>query len=397
MKFSLIYEAQLTDTSRDSEYRCFHDMVEQVLLAEKLGFDNIWAVEHHALTQYAHMSSSETFLAYIAGKTERIGIGHGVVCLPPKMNHPIKVAERIGMLDILSNGRVHFGIGKGGTQTEAGAFGYELSELTDAVNEAAYLIPRLMTEEFIEHRGKHVTIPGRAVWPKPYQRPHPPMYMACSREDSIQLAAARGLGALVMGFSGPEEVARKNQIYRECFRKRRAEDQVGLRPTEHFAALCPAIVLKDREEARRIGLRGQRFFIEAIEHFYAGGPPPVVDDASAEASMQAIRDRREQMIAHLGEERIEITEEQLATLDAASYGLEPDAYGTVENAIRYVQRLIDSGADEILFLAQMGTVPHSAIMETIANIGGHLIPHFKAAGKSAGGQRRVSVGEAAGA
>ena len=379
MKFSIIYEAQLTDISRASEYQMFQDMVEQVQFAEKMGFDTIWAVEHHALTRYAHMSSSETFLAFIAGKTERIGIGHGVVCLPPKMNHPIKVAERIGMLDILSKGRVHFGIGKGGTPTEAGAFGYELSELTEAVDEATYLIPKLMTEQHIEHYGKHVTIPGREIWPKPYQYPHPPMYMACSREDSLNVAGSRGIGALVMGFSGPDEIARKNKIYREAFRNRKPEDQVGFRPTEHFAALCPAIVMNDRDQARRIGLRGQRFFIEAIEHFYAGGPPPVVEELSPEDAMRAIEDRKERMITFLGEEKIEITSDQLC-----NYGMEPDAYGTPENAIRYVKRLIDSGADEIMFLMQMGTVPHEAIMETIHNIGTYLIPVLseEAAGKA---------------
>lgn len=377
MKFSLIYEAQLTDTSRASEYQMFQDMVEQVQLAEEMGFDTVWAVEHHCLTQYAHMSSSETFLAFIAGKTERIGIGHGVVCLPPKMNHPVKVAERIGMLDILSKGRVHFGIGKGGTQTEAGAFGYDLADLTEGVEEATYLIPRLMTEQFSEHHGKHVTIPGRSVWPKPYQDPHPPMYMACSREDSLKIAGSRGIGALVMGFSGPDEIARKNIIYREAFRDRKVEEQVGFRPTEHLAALCPAIVLDDREEARRVGLRGQRFFIEAIEHFYAGGPAPVVDDLSAEEQLAAIKDHRDKMISHLGEEKIEITAAQLADLDAAQYGVELDSYGTVENCIRYVQRLIDAGADEILFLNQMGTVPHWAIMETIRNIGTHVIPRLR--------------------
>jgi len=378
MKFSIIYEAQLTDTSRVSEYQMFQDMVEQVQFAEKMGFDTIWAVEHHALTQYAHMSSSETFLAFIAGKTERIGIGHGVVCLPPKMNHPIKVAERIGMLDILSKGRVHFGIGKGGTQTEAGAFGYDLAELGEAVEEATYLIPKLMTEQFVEHYGKHVTIPGRAIWPKPYQDPHPPIYMACSREDSLRTAGSRGIGALVMGFSGPDEIARKNVIYRESFRDRQASDQVGFRPTEHLAALCPTIVLDDREQARRIGLRGQRFFIEAINHFYAGGPAPVVDDdLSAEEQLAAIKDHREVMISHLGDEKIELTAAQLSDLDASQYGVELDAYGTVENATRYVQRLIDAGADEILFLMQMGTVPHRAIMETIENIGNHVIPALR--------------------
>ena len=125
MRFSLIYEAQTVDASRAGDHKVFDEIMEQVVLAEDMGFDVVWAVEHTALTNYAHMSAPETFLAFVAGRTQRIGIGHGVVCLPPAMNHPVKVAERIATLDILSGGRVHFGVGKGGTQQEAGTFGYE--------------------------------------------------------------------------------------------------------------------------------------------------------------------------------------------------------------------------------------------------------------------------------
>ena len=82
MKFSIIYEAQMVDTSPESEQRCFLECVEQAVYAEKMGFDTVWAVEHTALTQYAHMSAPETFLAYLAGRTTTLGIGHGVVCLP---------------------------------------------------------------------------------------------------------------------------------------------------------------------------------------------------------------------------------------------------------------------------------------------------------------------------
>ena len=96
-----------------------HDCVEQAVLAERVGFDRVWSVEHHCLKWYAHMSAPETFLAFVAAKTERIRIGHGVVCLPFRMNHPVKVAERVAMLDILSKGRVDFGVGKGGTEQEA--------------------------------------------------------------------------------------------------------------------------------------------------------------------------------------------------------------------------------------------------------------------------------------
>ena len=95
MKFSLIYECQTADASRGGDARIYTDVLEQALLADEVGFDVVWAVEHTALTQYAHMSVPETFLAFVAGRTSRIHVGHGVICLPPKMNHPVKVAERL--------------------------------------------------------------------------------------------------------------------------------------------------------------------------------------------------------------------------------------------------------------------------------------------------------------
>lgn len=111
------------DISSESEQR--DEAVEQAVYAEEMGLDAVWAVEHHALTQYGDASAPETFLAFVAGKTNRIRIGHGVVCLPPMMNHPVKVAERI-TTDILSRGRVNFGIGKGGQSRASGLPGYSL-------------------------------------------------------------------------------------------------------------------------------------------------------------------------------------------------------------------------------------------------------------------------------
>lgn len=372
MKFSLIYEAQIVDTSRESEQRCYHEMIEQCLLAEKVGFDTVWAVEHTALTQYAHMSAPETFLAFIAGATTTLNVGHGVVCLPPAMNHPIKVAERIATLDIMSKGRLHFGIGKGGTQQEAGAYGYDLATLQPQIDEMMYLIPKIMVHDVIEHDGEYVKIPPRPIHPKPFQVPHPPMYMACTSEPTLVRAGARGIGALVLGFAGPEEIARKNAIYREAFRMRKAEDQVGFRPNEHLAALCPVICLEDRMQARRVGLRGQRFFGEAIHHWYGGGPKPSTDDLSADELEAELHRSEERIVAKLGDANIPVTSEATDLYNTNN------AYGTPEDVIAHVAKLFEAGADEILFLPQMGTVPHEAIMETIRLIGEKVIPHFRA-------------------
>lgn len=372
MKFSVIYEAQIVETDRAAEYKVFQDIVDQCMLMEKLGFDTVWAVEHTALTQYAHMSAPETFLSFIAGKTERIGIGHGVICLPPAMNHPIKVAERVATLDILSKGRVHFGVGKGGTQQEAGAFGYDLATLQPMIDENMYLIPKLFVQDEVEHNGTYIKMPMRPIHPKPYQVPHPPMYMACTRTDSLVMAGSRGLGALVLGFGGPEDIQNKNEVYRKAFASRKAEDQVGYRPTEHLAALCPTIVMKDRDMARRIGLRGQRFFAESIAYWYQGGAKPSTDDLSVDEYHKLMDDKKEKLVAYLSEEKITVGSEHVGV-----YGEVADAYGTPDDCIAYVERLFKAGADEILFMWQMGTVSQSAMMETIENIGRYVIPHFR--------------------
>src|SRR5919204_4918220 len=125
VKFSMIFEAQLAHPTRQREHQVIRDCVEQAVLAEEMGFDRVWAVEHHALLRYAHMSAPEIFLSYVAAKTSRIRLGHGVVCLPFNYNHPIRVAERAAMLDILSGGRLDLGAGRGATLQEMSAFGVD--------------------------------------------------------------------------------------------------------------------------------------------------------------------------------------------------------------------------------------------------------------------------------
>ena len=378
MKFSIIYEAQTVDTSRDAEFALLHEIVEQSVLAEAMGFDCVWAVEHTALRQYAHMTAPETFLAYLAAKTTRLELGHGVVCLPPAMNHPIKVAERIATLDILSRGRLHFGVGKGGTQQEAGAFGYDLDKLPPMIDESMYLIPKIFVQDEIEHDGEYIKIPRRPIFPKPYQQPHPPMYLACTRTDSLLAAGGRGLGALVLGFGGPDDIANKNAIYRQAWRERKLSEQVGYRPIEHLAALCPAVVLDDRTLALRIGLRGQRFFVESLGHWYRGGPPPDVSDLDPEEQLRELRADKERFIELFKAERLALAPDIVGHFEEVE-----DSYGTPADCIRYVERLFAAGADEILFLVQMGTIPSAATRETIVNIGKHVIPHFRAQASAA--------------
>ena len=125
MKFSLIFEAQLSNPTREREHRLLQECVEQSVYAEAMGFDRVWAVEHHSLKYYAHMSAPEIFLTWVAAKTSRIRIGHGVVCMPFGYNHPIRVGERVAMLDALSGGRLDVGGGRGASLQEMSLVGVD--------------------------------------------------------------------------------------------------------------------------------------------------------------------------------------------------------------------------------------------------------------------------------
>jgi alkanesulfonate monooxygenase SsuD/methylene tetrahydromethanopterin reductase-like flavin-dependent oxidoreductase (luciferase family) len=369
VEFSIIYEAQVAYPTRDNEQQVIRDGVAQAVLADEVGFDRFWAVEHHSLEWYAHMSAPEVFLTYVAAKTSRIRLGHGVVCLPFAMTHPIRVAERVAMLDILSNGRVDFGGGRGASQQELGAFGVDQADTQPQMEESLRAIPRMWRDEHFEFSGDLLKVPPRPIRPRPVQKPHPPMFMACTRPDTVKLAARLGLGALCVGFNGPDDIRVKRDMYDEAIGKREPGDIVGEFAVDHLSALCPTVVLDDRDEAFRIGHRGQRFFVESLEHWYGGGPPPNPAAYDSEDNLAALTGQ---------EEAAATTTFGHETVRVQTGKRNPNqVYGDAHEVIEYVERLEAAGTDEVLCILQMGTIPNQVVMETISNIGKKVIPHFR--------------------
>jgi alkanesulfonate monooxygenase SsuD/methylene tetrahydromethanopterin reductase-like flavin-dependent oxidoreductase (luciferase family) len=373
VKFSVIFEAQLADPTPERERQLFHDCVEQAVLAEEMGFDRVWAVEHHSLKWYAHMSAPEIFLTWVAARTSRIRIGHGVVCMPFHFNHPARVAERAATLDLLSGGRLDLGAGRGGTVQETSLCGVDRDRTTQEVEEALRIIGRAWEKDELEHHGPLLDIDPHPILPRPAQTPHPPLFLACSRTETLRQAAELGVGALVMGFAGPESIAGMRAAYDAAVADRGTERLVSSVVNDHFSVLCPTIVLDDRETARAVGIRGQRFFAQSIGHWYGGAGIP--DEAVVEGTDEAaaMREAAEQLVARLHEQQIPVRPTATATFNA------DHAYGTADDAIAYVRRLRDAGADEIMCLVQMGTVPQEACMETLRQWGEKVIPHFRAA------------------
>jgi alkanesulfonate monooxygenase SsuD/methylene tetrahydromethanopterin reductase-like flavin-dependent oxidoreductase (luciferase family) len=225
--------------------------------------------------------------------------------------------------------------------------------------------------EGFEWHGELLQVDEHPILPRPVQMPHPPLYLACTKNETVKLAAEYGIGALVLGFTGPDGVAEMRRMYDDTIANRTGKRFVSSEVNNHFSALCPTIVLDDADAALQIGARGQRFFAEAIAHWYGAGPPPSAGDDTDQSV--AITQSKDRMVAKLHEMDI-----PASPLQTASFTIVEHAYGNWKDAIAYAERLEEAGADEIMCLIQMGTVPQEACLETIRQWGEHVIPHFRA-------------------
>jgi alkanesulfonate monooxygenase SsuD/methylene tetrahydromethanopterin reductase-like flavin-dependent oxidoreductase (luciferase family) len=268
MRFGIFYEHQIPRPwNEHSEEQLLRDALEQVEIADRVGFDVVWEVEHHFLEEYSHSSAPEVFLAAASQRTKRIRLGHGIVQLPNQFNHPARVAERIATLDLISGGRVEFGTGEGSSQTELGGFGVSKAEKRAQWTEALDAVTRMMVEEpFAGYDGKYLRMPPRNVVPKPKQKPHPPLWVACSRRETILLAARKGIGALSFSFIEPEE---SKEWVDDYYRIIASDECVagGFSVNPNVAVALPMMCHTDEATAIDRGIDGAHFFGYALSHY----------------------------------------------------------------------------------------------------------------------------------
>src|SRR5579872_6475970 len=261
MKFGLLYEME---TPRPwhalSEYNIYWQALAQIELADRIGIDYVWEVEHHFLEEYSHSSAPEVFYGAVSQRTKNIRIAHGVRLLPFNFNNPIKVAEQAAVLDIMSNGRMELGTGRSTTAQELDGFSVDYDRTRAEVREALEIIVKAWTEDILEFDGKLMKIPPRRVVPKPIQKPHPPMWMACVAPDSYELAGDRGLGALSFTFNF-DQVKKALVKYRTAFANR--SDQIGKFPNQGFANMVVCHVAENKADIST-GIDGARWFMHHV-------------------------------------------------------------------------------------------------------------------------------------
>jgi alkanesulfonate monooxygenase SsuD/methylene tetrahydromethanopterin reductase-like flavin-dependent oxidoreductase (luciferase family) len=203
MKFGIFYELQLPRPwDGDAEHDLIQNALGQIELADQLGFDHAWEVEHHFLEEYSHSSAPEVFLAAASQRTKNIRLGHGIVQLPT--NHPARVAERVSTLDLVSSGRVELGLGEGSSITELHPFGRRFRDKRLVFEDAVKCLMPMFGDEPAEYHGEYFDFPLRNVLPKPKQKPHPPLWVACSQLDTIEQAGRWGFGALGFQFASAD-------------------------------------------------------------------------------------------------------------------------------------------------------------------------------------------------
>jgi alkanesulfonate monooxygenase SsuD/methylene tetrahydromethanopterin reductase-like flavin-dependent oxidoreductase (luciferase family) len=373
MRFGIFYEHQLPRPwQEESEHRLLKDALEQVELADRLGYDNVWEVEHHFLEEYSHSSAPEVFLAAASQRTKQIRLGHGIVLMPVNFNHTARIAERIATLDLISDGRVEFGTGESSSEMELGGFNVERESKREQWEETIDAVSRMFVEApFAGYDGKYLKMPSRNVVPKPLQKPHPPMWVACSRRETIHLAASRGIGALSFSFIEPAAAKEWVDDYYETI----CSDEcvpAGFRVNPQVAIVTPFMCHQDETTAIDRGLDGGHFFGYSLGHYYVYGQHMPgrtnVWEEFLERRSQFGFDRRiasregEALAARLMEERL---------------GALRGAIGTPEQIRQFLRGYEAVGVDQVIFVSQAGKNQHEHICESLELFASEVMPEFK--------------------
>jgi len=375
MKVGLIYEIEsVKPHAPGHEHRVFWETMEQIELADRLGFDSVWTVEHHFLNEFSYCSAPEVFLACVSQRTRQIRVGHGVVVLP--FNHPLRVAERIAVLDIMSNGRVEFGTGRATTMDELLGFGVPPGETRARWAEAVAMIPRMWREDPFVHRDAKYwpVLHPVSVIPKPLQKPHPPMWVAATNPDTFQIAGERGLGVLCFTLGVElKDVAPRIQLYRDTIRNC---TPVGLTINNQVSMNIMGLIGDDLRATEEIAR-------EAVLWYVRKGFELVSTVARAAASDESYK----YLTTAAKFDPAQITGDYYQFLKDGDL----IAVGSPDEALRVARRYREIGADQVLFFLQYGRIPHQSIMRSLELIGRDVLKEIQS-WSTAGGITPTSDG-----
>ncbi len=339
----------------DDEHSRFLRELEVALAVDAAGFKYDWSPEHHFLQHYSHQPAPEVFLSWVAARTKRIHVGTAITNITAAVNHPARVAERIATMDHLSEGRVEFGTGRGSSSAEWGGFAIPSAAETKPMwRESLEQIPRMWRDEPYEFEGKYFRMPRRNVLPKPYSKPHPPMWVACSSPPTFIEAGELGLGALCFTFGTPAEIAEHVRNYKEAVK--RCKKPVGAYVNDNIAVTTNMFCLPDGDEARHLysGAKVEKF----TEYFFSWldsiprpkGLPPTGPITGIPAATPA--DLQKGLAA--GGRQI----------------------GSPEEIAKVIEMYEAIGVDQLIYAPLTLTLDQKYVLRSIETFGKHVLPKF---------------------
>ena len=355
MKFGIFYELQLPRPWQPGdELKLYQNALTQIELADGLGYDHAWQVEHHFLEEYSHSPAPESFLAAASQRTKNIRLGHGICQLTT--NHPARVAERIATLDLLSNGRCEFGMGESASETELAPFGVKMEDKRDIFEEAVRAIFPMFKDGGSEHHGKYFDMPLRNVLPKPAQKPHPPLWVACSQLDTLAKCGEWGMGALGFQFVSADAAHAWVHAYYNAFVKRQKK-LADYQANPNIALVSFFMCAKTDEEARERA-DGDTFFQFSLKYYGASSgrqrPPPGT--------------------VNMWDEYNKWKRENPQAQEAALRG---GLIGSPETIARKLRRFRTSHIDQVILLNQAGKNSHEHICDSLELFAKEVMPEFR--------------------
>jgi alkanesulfonate monooxygenase SsuD/methylene tetrahydromethanopterin reductase-like flavin-dependent oxidoreductase (luciferase family) len=357
MEFGIFNAVCLTPKFRaehgaKAEHRRIMDELAYIRAADTAGFKYSWASEHHFLTEYSHLSANESFLAFAAAQTKNIHLGSGIFNLTPPVNHPARIAERVAMLDHLSEGRFEFGTGRGSSTTEQKGFGIEDQEATrEMVAETLPQIVRMWKEEDYSYDGKYFSMPERNVLPKPYTNPHPPLWVAAGSPGTFELAARQGLGVLCFAFGPPEGFIPLIEKYKKDIKN---AEPIGDYVNDNVMITTQMLCLEDAGKAREAAAQmDSGYYISLVFRYLDTFPRP----KGIPEWPQTIPDQ---------------TPEQInKSIESRSI-----AIGDPAEVTETIKRFEETGADQLSFGMLSSAMPIETCEEAVATFGKHVLPQF---------------------
>lgn len=357
MHFDLFYELSAPAFAGRGEAAVFADTLEELALADTLGFRTAWLVEHHFMREYSHSSAPDLFLAAASQRTRRLRLGHAIIPLP--YHHPVQVAERLATLDLLSGGRVEFGFGRGFSPREYASFGVDMGESRSRVRESLQVILEAFRGAPLQHRGEHFALDGIEVVPQPVQRPHPPLWTAAVSPESFELAAELGIGALVGPFKPWFMVREDIKRYRRAWRARHGDGPPRSDQNPRVGMTVGIFCLPDGRRARELAREGLVWFYRqlltqtrpVLERLYSG-----YEYYRRFGRLGGLLDKA----ASLG------------VLESAGMAV----VGDPEHCIRKLRGLEAAGVDHVLCAVGAGVLPTELTRESMQLLAERVLPAF---------------------